>query len=362
MQLPDAQTVRRLIALHSVGIAIAMGTFAFDLLVPLGVAAAIPYALLVLLSLRSPEAGLTWFAALSATLLTGAGLALSPEGGEAWKVLANRGLALFVIWMTAWFCLDLKGKTRRIEQDRVALLQSEKMASLGEMTAGIAHELGNPLAAMQGRIELLQMQLGADQVDTEKVRGVARILHELTDRMGGILRGMRTFARDASSDPLRPAPAARLVRDVLEFAGDRLRRLGVELRVGRLDDPARIACREAQISQVLVNLINNAADAVQDLPERWIRVGVSSDDHGVQISVEDSGRGIPEELNGKVMAPFFTTKPVGKGTGLGLSISRSIVESHSGSLWIDADSPNTRFVVSLPRHRDDATAEARARP
>ncbi len=349
MKVPAPQQIQQFTAIHSSGIVIAVATFAFDLLVPLGVAAAIPYALLVLLSLRSPGPGLTWFAAISGTVLTMAGYALSPEGGVLWIVLTNRFLALFVIWLTAYFCFDHKRHNRRMREAQRIAVKSERMASLGEMAAGVAHELGNPLAALQGRVELLEIQLKSNRADDQAIRGGMEIIYELSERMARIIRGMRTFARDASSDPLTPVSVSELIRDVLEFSKDRMLKLGIGVQVDGLDPKLRVPCREAQISQVLVNLLNNAADAIHELQERWIRIQVSASEDTVQISVADSGKGIPEELRSKVMKPFFTTKKADRGTGLGLSISQGIIEAHSGSLWIDENCPNTRFVMSLPR-------------
>ena len=334
---------------HSLGIAIATATFVFDLLMPLGVAAAVPYALLVLVSLRSPGPRPTWLAASSASVLTVLGYLLSPPGGELWKVLTNRLLALFVIWVTAYLCLAQKRQEARSKHDRIALLGAERMVSLGEVSAGIAHELGNPLAAIRGRVEMLEMRLGSDPIESKEVRKFTSIVGELSERMIRIIRGMRSLSRDASSDPFLMAPIGRIIEDVLEVSRARLQNLGDDVRVGAIDPQLEILCRESQIGQVLVNLIANATDAVSSQSERWIQIDVAESDDHVEISVTDSGRGIPKKMREKVIEPFFTTKDAGKGTGLGLSISRTIVESHSGRLWIDEECANTRFVVSLPK-------------
>ena len=99
-----------------------------------------------------------------------------------------------------------------------------------------------------------------------------------------------------------------------------------------------------------MNLINNAKDAILPLEERWIKVEVLDRGGWVDVAVTDSGKGVSKELLEKIMLPFFTTKPMGKGSGLGLSVSRAILENHGGSLRIDANSPNTRFIVSLPKN------------
>lgn len=347
-----------LLALHGTGALIAAGTFLFDLLTPLGIAAAIPYVLLVLLSLRSPEARLTWFAALSGTLLNLLGFLLS-EGGASTAALANRGLALFVLWTTAALCLRHKRQARELERDQQALVEADKMASLGGAAAGIAHELGTPLATIRGRVQMLGRKLDAGRADSEEVRRVLRIVEELAERMSRIIRGMSSVTRNSDGDPFEKASLARIAHDAVELCSERTRRLGIDLRlriesaVGR-EDELHVPCREAQIGQVLINLIRNAADAVHELPQRWIEVAVEPDARSVHLGVTDSGGGLPPELRERVMAPFFTTKPVGEGTGLGLAISRSIAGAHHGALWIDDASPHTRFVLSLPRSRREA--------
>ena len=115
-------------------------------------------------------------------------------------------------------------------------------------------------------------------------------------------------------------------------------------------------CRATQISQVLLNLLNNACDAIRDLPEKWIRIGYEESVAGFELSVTDSGTGIDRAILDKLFQPFFTTKGVNVGTGLGLSISKGIAESHGGSLEYDSSCPNTRFILSLPRQAGEEQA------
>jgi C4-dicarboxylate-specific signal transduction histidine kinase len=110
-----------------------------------------------------------------------------------------------------------------------------------------------------------------------------------------------------------------------------------------------IKCRPGELAQVLLNLLNNSYDAVQDLPEKWVRVNLDSFGSTIDIRVTDSGPGIPAEISSKLMQSFFTTKEIGKGTGLGLSISKGIVEAHNGNIRIDNNCKNTCFVVTLPK-------------
>ncbi|MEK6579858.1 MAG: HAMP domain-containing sensor histidine kinase, partial [Bdellovibrionota bacterium] len=114
-------------------------------------------------------------------------------------------------------------------------------------------------------------------------------------------------------------------------------------------DSLAIQGRQTQLSQVLLNLFNNAYDAVQTLTDKWIKIKVADTDQWVEIWVTDSGPGISSEVVSKMFQPFFTTKGVGKGTGLGLSISKKIIETHGGTLNVEMESPNTCFRITLPK-------------
>ena len=146
-----------------------------------------------------------------------------------------------------------------------------------------------------------------------------------------------------------------IIEDTVALCGDRFRVHDVELRIEACDPKLDVDCREVQIVQVLVNLLNNAFDAVQNLKERWVQISVVSvvamQGEVIEFSVLDSGPGIPEEVRAKIMQPFYSTKAAGKGTGLGLSIASSILLTHTGTLTLDDQTRKTRFVIRLPRRR-----------
>jgi PAS domain S-box-containing protein len=238
---------------------------------------------------------------------------------------------------------------KEAERQRAALAHSEKMASVGELAAGIAHELGNPLAALRGRLEFLKMQLESSTAGPETASKTIVTAEGLCDRMSGIIRGMRSLSRDGTSDPFQKVSIGRIINDVFSFTRESFQKHGIKATIKEVDEDIQITCQETQISQVLVNLLNNAKDAVSALDEKWINVAVRDCGANVEVSITDSGSGIPKELVKKIMLPFFTTKPMGKGSGLGLSVSLNIIQSHGGKLHIDHDSPNTCFVVSLPK-------------
>lgn len=236
----------------------------------------------------------------------------------------------------------------RLKEQQTNAEYSAKMATLGEMAGGIAHEINTPLAVISLQAEQFMIDLKRPHWTPEKAEKAMEVILSTTDRIAKIVQGLRTFARDATHDPMVAVPLSYLYQETLILCKNRLGVAGVRLDFIPPDPKLMIFCRATQISQVLLNLINNSFDAIASLPEKWIEVLTMRNDKWVEIRVRDSGRGIPEEIREKMMHPFFTTKPVGQGTGLGLSISKGIVEAHGGELLIDTTDANTCFVIRLP--------------
>jgi C4-dicarboxylate-specific signal transduction histidine kinase len=227
---------------------------------------------------------------------------------------------------------------------------SAKMATLGEMAAGIAHEINNPLAIIHARAgQLRELILRGDQPTETLVHSCEKI--EATAlRISRVVKGLRAFARDADRDPFELAPVHSILGDTLELCRERFHHKAIAvISPDEKTHGLEIECRPSQITQVLVNLLNNAHDAVEGREEKWVRVDVTDLGNQVEIAVTDSGPGIPDTIREKIMQPFFSTKEPGKGTGLGLSISQSIVASHGGTLSFDPEPPHTRFRVLLPK-------------
>src|SRR5690606_11135306 len=150
-------------------------------------------------------------------------------------------------------------------------------------------------------------------------------------------------------DPFRRENIKKIIEGTVAICGAKFKFAEVPLSVNGFRTDLAIECREAEISQVMVNLLSNAFDAIEQLDEKWVNVELKTiDNDWVEISVEDSGNQIPPDLRAKILDPFFTTKEPGKGTGLGLSISKNIVEEHGGFLILDEESPHTRFIIRLP--------------
>jgi PAS domain S-box-containing protein len=247
-----------------------------------------------------------------------------------------------------------KAAFRSIEESRSQLLSASKMSALGEMAGGVAHEINTPLAIIQMRADQILDGLSEEPLDKELFRNALNAIDLTVKRIGKIVYGLRSFARDGSNDPLSPHMVSSIVEDTFSLCREKFSSHGVKLDFIHTKDTL-ISCRPGEISQVLLNLINNSYDAVQNLPDQWVKVELTEDQTMVRIKVSDSGSGIPMEVQQKMMHPFFTTKEIGKGTGLGLSISRGIMKNHGGSLYIDNSVPNTTFCLELPKMKPKST-------
>ncbi len=236
------------------------------------------------------------------------------------------------------------------EKEQLAILaQASKMSSLGELSAGVAHEINNPLTAISLGAQQLEKMISDPSISQEMVKSAVARLHRSVDRISKIVSGLKMFSREASGDPFLETPVHRILEETLAFCKARFENAGISLRYEPVKEDCKVECRPSQISQVLLNLLGNAHDAVESSPGPWIRIDAVDLGASVEIRVTDSGPGLAPALAEKIMRPFFTTKPVGKGTGLGLSISTNILTEHHGKLTYDASCPNTRFVVSLPK-------------
>lgn len=263
-------------------------------------------------------------------------------------------IALWLMILIVWKVLELLAKEKKenekkIEISRMQLIQSSKMAALGEMASGIAHEINNPLTVIIGKVHQINLQFEKTHYENEEVSLKLKQITSTAERIAHIIVGLRTFSRSGEQDALQPEYLSNIVTDTIALCTERFKYNSIPLEVAQVP-VVKIQCRPPQLSQVILNLLLNSFDAVEKLQEKWVRINFQLDINKGEIKIEiiDSGNGILPEIAKHIMEPFFTTKEVGKGTGLGLSISKGIIEGHHGKLELDEASINTKFVITLP--------------
>jgi PAS domain S-box-containing protein len=221
----------------------------------------------------------------------------------------------------------------QLEAGRMQVASAARLSALGIMAGGIAHEINNPLGIIHGYASnLLEMAQDGNLSAASVEKASSRIV-ETSERISSIVKSLRFIARDGTGDALHPASVREMIEQSLELCRERFRMHCIRLVTPNVDPHLRVLCRQVEITQIILNLLQNAFDAaVEQQADRWIDIRVEAGDQSLVLSVLDSGPGVPPELRHRIMEPFFTTKPVGKGTGLGLSISRSIAQNHGGEL------------------------------
>jgi PAS domain S-box-containing protein len=227
-----------------------------------------------------------------------------------------------------------------VRAERAKAMQAAKLASLGELSASIAHEINNPLTIIAGMIH------GLDQFASrpEKLKSRVESIEKASDRIARIVQGLKKFSRTSDGTERKLHPLRRIFDETLVMTGAKARRSGVDIQLN-CPDQIRLNCDEIEIEQVMINLLNNAIDAVSELKERWVKIEVVEVDAEVVIKMRDSGPGIPAQQVEKLFQPFFTTKPVGQGTGLGLAIVKGILDEHDASIQILTTEPTTCFEI-----------------
>lgn len=236
-----------------------------------------------------------------------------------------------------------------LEEEKQKTIQNSKLATLGEMAAGLAHEVNNPLTIIFGYIRILEEELLSHEQNYEVMLKHVGLIKNAAQRAAKIVTNLKDFARDGSGDPFLNLPASQLISMVLDLCNERFKKNGIRLELEVINDP-NVYCRKIELSQVLLNLLFNAFDAIEEMTEKWVKITAMEHKQYVEISITDSGPGISPEIAEKIFMPFFTTKKVGLGTGIGLSISQRIVLNHGGEIFYDSSSPNTKFVIRLPFH------------
>ena len=287
---------------------------------------------------EAPQTGAGWFEAIR----TQQALTLVRKDGAQTQVEINGAKIYFDGRPAYQFFVREMTERARLEQQ---LRQAEKLSALGQMISGIAHELNNPLAIVKGYLELI---LAHHDLPPQTRLNLEKVAQE-SNRAAKLVRNFLSFAREQSTRRER-VQFNEIIPRVVELRKFDLNAAGAELRMELDPNLSRTFADPDQVQQALLNLITNALQAIAEKPgATQLKIITRQTKTSVQIAVEDSGPGVPDQLQAKIFEPFFTTKRVGTGTGLGLSIAHSMMTDHKGRIFYETSSlGGAAFVLEFP--------------
>src|SRR3989454_2509102 len=243
---------------------------------------------------------------------------------------------------------EMQRREQELHDKQEQLVQAGKLATLGELTTGVAHELNNPLnntgLFVGNAIDLLELGVGnKDQIVGELRRAMQQVC-----KATEIISHLRTFGRVASVSH-EPVSLRQVIEGALSLMQEQLRLREIEVTVDLGPEEPVVVGNPIQLEQVFINLLTNARDAMADSPRKAIRISGSVDYAAVEDAFADTGHGIPPGVERRIFDPFFTTKEVGKGTGLGLSITYGIIKEHGGTISVvSPPGEGATFLIHLP--------------
>lgn len=242
-----------------------------------------------------------------------------------------------------------------MRMDILAINKGEKMdaklRAFGEVALNMSHEIKNPLAVLLMCADIMRDELEKDSLPKSKALKMIGDIERAGLRIEQIIDSVWDMSLQIQTKTPEQVALKAIIEETLDFTRHRFIKNNVSFYITGLSHKTELRCQAIQVSQVLINLLNNALDAVEEMDEKWVQLEIKENNSTVFITVSDNGKGVPEDYKEKIMQPFFTTKGVGpkKGLGLGLSISKCIAEAHGGQLTLDNARPHTSFVLSLPK-------------
>lgn len=246
---------------------------------------------------------------------------------------------------------EIAARTRQLEHERQNAIDQAKLVTLGTMAGGVAHEINNPLSIVQGYCYQLRKMFCNNKEAFAQLERPLNEIEKTVARIATTVRALRAYSRKDIKDPIEIIDIHALVEETIALCADSLRHEGVAIDISRLKQCGnlKVSGRRAALMQVLINLLNNSRDAMRNAAGKLINISATITDDIMELHVTDNGPGISEENVGKIMEPFFTTKPPGQGTGLGLSVSNSVLQAMGGRMELRSRMNPTEFVLILQR-------------
>ena len=250
---------------------------------------------------------------------------------------------------------DLKKLIGVIEEQNSQIMEASQLVQLGEMAGGIAQEISLPINALKSHADKMNRAISEETSDTYEqeenslIQSAASIA-QTVDEVSRVIKTMRFLSRSGKDDPFEMVNIKQVVEDSLVYFKSKFERNGIKLMIDFEKEDVWAQCKAVQISQIIINLLNNCNDFISHLNEKWVKVKLFEDqDNSIIISVTDSGKGIPKDVAKMMFKPFYSTKKDHSGLGVGLSTSEFIAHEHSGKIWLDESSENTKIVIKFPK-------------
>ena len=282
-------------------------------------------------------------------------IALKAVRKGAQDYLTKEELSPFVLGKSILHSIERSHLQDLVDREREKSVNASRLASLGQMAGGVAHEINNPLTIIFRHIEMIEVLIERKQIEPRELLPYVDGIRKTCERIMKVVQGMQVVARDGGSDKSRSMSINQMVEHSLSICREKFKSQEIDLQVIPIEGDDIIEGREVELSQVLINLLNNAYAAVKGPESAWVKVESIREEEQIKICIMDSGSGVPKEYQSQIFDPFFTTKTVGEGTGLGLSISKGIVSSHGGNLRYVSEEPHTTIEITRPIRKNKIT-------
>ncbi|MCB9026912.1 MAG: HAMP domain-containing histidine kinase [Bdellovibrionaceae bacterium] len=249
------------------------------------------------------------------------------------------------------FGLNTQHELQRLTEKQSELAYTARMATLGELSTNIAHEINNPLAVLKMGINIIQQKINSDFINKPEIQDLCQRLENNILRISETIIVLKAFSVDNKGINFEEIELYKLTKECLDLAKSKFKYHNIDIHLVNPEKEILVYCYPIQIRQVMINLINNAYDALLEShkEKKWIKIQFNENKESTQITITDSGSGIPKDIQNNIFHPFFTTKPGSMGTGLGLAMVSGIIQKHHGRIWVNNNSPNTEFVIEIPK-------------
>jgi two-component system NtrC family sensor kinase len=226
----------------------------------------------------------------------------------------------------------------------VEMMQAQRLASIGQLSAGVAHEINNPLSALSGEIQWL-----LEKTKDKELRKSLKFMNGVSNRIAGIVKGLLMFSRSSMSTAKVSSDINSLIEQDLSLMKRRFKVFGIRINRRYSENLPKVNVNKGEIEQVFLNIMFNSFYAMRDGGKLIIETKKSKKPENIEIIFSDTGEGIAPENVSEIFVPFFTTKPIDKGTGLGLSISHGIIKNHGGNIEVKSEvNKGTKIYITLP--------------